>query len=189
MYHGVGRIMIALAPVALLSLWTLARRRRLAGSTPGVAWRLSLSEVGLVYLTLPAVWITLLPGARAGQVAGGVSLIPLRDLSTMDTFQIGGNLLLLAALGFFAPLRFARLASVPAALAVAATASAVIETAQYLLRLDRVSSVDDVLLNTAGAGIAALVSRRWWAQAARSTRLTEPGMSDRAQSHVSLHGR
>ena len=37
-----------------------------------------------------------------------------------------------------------------------------IETAQSVLQLDRVSSVDDVLLNTAGAGMAALASRRWW---------------------------
>ena len=31
-----------------------------------------------------------------------------------------------------------------------------------MLRLDRVSSIDDVLLNTAGAGLAALASRGWW---------------------------
>ncbi|MFF5056526.1 hypothetical protein ACFY1S_25415 [Micromonospora sp. NPDC000663] len=34
--------------------------------------------------------------------------------------------------------------------------------AQYALRLDRASSVDDVLLNAAGAGLAALASRRRW---------------------------
>jgi glycopeptide antibiotics resistance protein len=162
MYDGVARVMMALAPVALLAVWSMARRRRLAGSSAAWAWRLSLAEVGIVYLTLPAVWITLLPGARAGEVPGRVSLIPLRDLATMDTFQIVGNLLLLAALGFLAPVRFVALASVPRLLAVAATCSASIETAQYVLRLDRVSSVDDVLLNTAGAGLAALASRRWW---------------------------
>lgn len=37
-----------------------------------------------------------------------------------------------------------------------------VEVAQYVLRLDRVSSVDDVLINAAGAGLAALASRRWW---------------------------
>jgi glycopeptide antibiotics resistance protein len=37
-----------------------------------------------------------------------------------------------------------------------------VETLQYVLRLDRVSSVDDVLVNTAGAVLAALASRRWW---------------------------
>ncbi|WP_420853236.1 VanZ family protein [Segeticoccus rhizosphaerae] len=35
------------------------------------------------------------------------------------------------------------------------------ETAQYVLQLDRVFSIDDVLLNTVGAGLAALASRPW----------------------------
>jgi glycopeptide antibiotics resistance protein len=47
-------------------------------------------------------------------------------------------------------------------LALAAVCSTLIETAQYVFQLDRVSSVDDVLLNTAGAGLAALASRHWW---------------------------
>jgi hypothetical protein len=37
-----------------------------------------------------------------------------------------------------------------------------IGTAQYVLRLDRVSSVDDVLPNAVGAVPAALESRPWW---------------------------
>ena len=53
-------------------------------------------------------------------------------------------------------------ASVPRILALAAGCSVMVETAQYVLQLDRVSSVDDVLINTAGAGLAALASRRWW---------------------------
>jgi glycopeptide antibiotics resistance protein len=88
--------------------------------------------------------------------------VPLRDLATMDSFQVTGNLLLLSALGFLAPVRFVTLASLPRVVALAASCSALIETAQYVLRLDRVSSVDDVLLNTAGAGLAALASRPWW---------------------------
>ena len=75
---------------------------------------------------------------------------------------IVGSLLVFAALGFFAPMRFAALAAVPRILALAAGGSVLIETAQYVLQLDRVSSVDDVLLNAAGAAPAALASRRWW---------------------------
>ncbi|MBB4938212.1 glycopeptide antibiotics resistance protein [Streptosporangium album] len=44
-----------------------------------------------------------------------------------------------------------------------ATASLGVELLQYALRLGRVSSVDDVLINTAGAVLAALITRRWWA--------------------------
>jgi len=125
--------------------------------------------VGIVYGTVPWVWLTLLPGGRAGEVSGEVSLVPLRDLQTIlsgepltAVVQVVGNLLVFAALGFLAPLRFAALASVPRVLVLAAGLSILVETAQYVLRLDRVSSVDDVLLNAAGAGLAALASRRWW---------------------------
>jgi glycopeptide antibiotics resistance protein len=97
-----------------------------------------------------------------------VSLVPLRDLITMGPLGIVGNLLVLAALGFFAPMRFAALASVPRILALGVGCSVLVETAQYVLRLDRVSSVDDVLVNAAGAVLAALASRRWWRTTAQA---------------------
>ncbi|WP_433471685.1 VanZ family protein [Spirillospora sp. CA-142024] len=156
-FNGVALITVAALPFAALAVWALARRRSAAGVTS--AWQMSLAEVGIVYGTVPWVWMIMLPGDEAGAV---VSLVPLRDLLTMDTGQIVGNLLVFAALGFLAPLRFAALASVPRILALAAGCSVLVEAAQYVLRLDRVSSVDDVLLNTAGAGLAALASRRWW---------------------------
>jgi hypothetical protein len=161
-YDGLARAAVILLPVALVAVWALARHRRLAGADAARAWQQSLAEVGIVYLTLPAVWITMLPGPRAGHVSPRASLVPLQDLATMSTFQIVGNLLLLAAPGFLVPVRFADLASLPRALAVAATCSVTIEATQYLLPLDRVASVDDVLLNTIGAGVASLASRRWW---------------------------
>jgi VanZ like protein len=156
-FAGVVVITVAALPVAVLAVWVLARRRRGAA-----AWRMSLAEVGIVYGTVPWVWMILLPGGRAGDVAGRVSLVPLRDLVTMSVGQIVGNLLVFAALGFFVPVRFVALASVPRILALAAGCSVLVETAQYVLRLDRVSSVDDVLLNAAGAGLAAFAARRWW---------------------------
>jgi hypothetical protein len=163
-FTGVVLVTVAGLPVAALVAWMLARHR---GATD--AWRRSLAEVGIVYGTVPWVWMILLPGSEAGGDHGRVSLIPLRDLIAVladdpltATRQVVGNLLVFAALGFLAPLRFAVLASVPRILALAAGLSILVETAQYVLRLDRVSSVDDVLLNAAGAGLAALASRRWW---------------------------
>jgi glycopeptide antibiotics resistance protein len=164
-FTGVALITVAVLPLAALTVGVLARHRRVTGTTP--AWRMSLAEVGIVYGTVPWVWMTMLPGSRAGAVPGRVSLIPLRDLLTMSTGQVVGNVLVFAALGFLAPLRFAALASLPRILAFAAGCSVLVETAQYVLRLDRVSSVDDVLINTAGAGLAALASRRWWRASAR----------------------
>ncbi|PSK67049.1 hypothetical protein B0E53_00954 [Micromonospora sp. MH33] len=70
---------------------------------------MSLAEVGIVYGTVPWVWMIMLPGDRAGAVPGRVSLVPLRDLLTIAaagpltaTGQVVGNLLVFAALGFFA---------------------------------------------------------------------------------------
>ncbi len=159
-FNGVVLMTFAGLPLAALVVAALARGRQAAGSTP--AWRMSLAEVGMVYGTVPFVWMALMPGSGAGLVPGRVSLIPLRDLSTMGLLGIVGNLLVFAALGFFAPMRFAALASVPRVLALAAGCSALIEIAQYVLQLDRVSSVDDVLLNAAGAVPAALASHPWW---------------------------
>jgi len=59
-------------------------------------------------------------------------------------------------------MRFAAPASVPRIFALGAGCSVLIETAQYVFQLDRVSSVDDVLVNATGAALAALASRRWW---------------------------
>jgi glycopeptide antibiotics resistance protein len=169
-FTGVVVGTVLLLPVAALVVSVLARRGQAAGATRPAAWRRSLAEVGIVYGTVPTVWLTMLPGSRAGTVTDRVSLIPLRDLATILTHdgpaaaaaQIVGNLLVFAALGFFAPMRFRALASLPRILALAAGCSVLVETLQYVLQLDRVSSVDDVLLNTAGAGLAALATRRWW---------------------------
>ena len=177
--NGVVLMTLVGLPLAALGVWALAHVRRAAGGAS--PWRRSVAEVGLVYGTVPFLWLTLMPGAGAGVVPGRVNLVPLSDLITMGPLGIAGNLLIFAALGFFAPLRFAALASVPRILALAAGCSALVEVAQYVLRLDRVSSVDDVLLNTAGAGLAALASRRWWRATARAS-------SDRPRS-VPVPGR
>jgi hypothetical protein len=159
-YNGVLLMMLVGLPLAGVVVWVLARRRR--ATDVSSAWRRSLAEVGMVYGTVPFVWLTMMPGSGAGIVPERVSLVPLRDLATMTPLGIAGNLLIFAPLGFFAPMRFAALASVPRILALGAGCSIMVETAQYVLRLDRVSSVDDVLVNTAGAVLAALASRRWW---------------------------
>ena len=173
LYDGVVLATLAVLPPAALAVWVLARRRRRAGVAPGWATRSALTEVGLVVALLPSLWLTMAPGAHAGAVAGAVSLVPLRDLPHMGSFQVVGNLLLLAVPASLAPLRFGAVASLPRMLGAAAVVSAAIETAQYVLQLDRVSSVDDVLLNTVGAGLAALASRRWW-RGARDRDLARP---------------
>jgi hypothetical protein len=169
-FNGVVLMTLVALPLAALVVWALARVRRAAGVASAWAWRKSLAEVGMVHGTVPFVWLTMMPGGGAGTVPERVSLVPLRDLVTMGPLGIVGNLLVFAGLGFFAPMRFGALASVPRVLALGAGCSVLVETAQYVLRLDRVSSVDDVLVNAAGAVLAGLASRRWW----RSTVSTAP---------------
>ncbi|MDX8049783.1 VanZ family protein [Lentzea sp. BCCO 10_0798] len=150
-------------PVAVLVMLLLALHRKLKRHTH--PWRTALAEVGMVYGSLPWVWIIMLPGAEPGDT-GELSLVPFADLIDLvehrDAGQIVGNMLVFAALGFFAPLRFAALRSAWRVLAFAAACSAFLEIAQFVLRLDRVSSVDDVLLNAAGAALASFASRWWW---------------------------
>ncbi|MER7761091.1 VanZ family protein [Streptomyces sp. NPDC097619] len=164
-FNGVVLMTLLLVPVGLLVAAGLASRRRAAGVDRVSAWRRSLAEVGMVHGTVPFVWLILMPGAGAGVVPGRTSLVPLRDLLVMGPLGIVGNLLVFAALGFFAPVRWTALASVPRVLALGAGCSVLVETAQYVLKLDRVSSVDDVLLNASGAALAALASHRWWRHA------------------------
>ncbi|MFC9680170.1 VanZ family protein [Streptomyces sp. NPDC056948] len=165
-FNGVVLMTLVALPLAVLVAWALARRRRAAGVAS--AWRMSLAEVGMVHGTVPFLWLTMMPGGDPGIAPARVSLVPLRDLVTMGPLGIVGNLLVFASLGFFAPMRWAALASVPRILALGAGCSVLVETAQYVLRLDRVSSVDDVLVNAAGAVLAGLASRRWWRATAQT---------------------
>ncbi|SCF21978.1 VanZ family protein [Micromonospora mirobrigensis] len=165
--NGVLLMMLVGLPAAAVVAWALARHRRATGAPS--AWRASLAEVGMIYGTAPMVWLTLMPGPGAGTAPGRTSLVPLRDLATMGPLGVAGNLLIFAALGCFAPIRFAALASLPRILALGAGCSVAVETLQYVLRLDRVSSVDDVLVNAAGAALFGLASRRWWRRTATPT--------------------
>jgi hypothetical protein len=156
--HWVPVIVVSVAaiPIAAVAIVALTRRRR---GRPD-ALRRSVAEVAMVAGTLPWIWMILtpLPGPPHR-----LRLVPLRDIANLVTgdavfafFQIVGNLLVFGAFGFFAPWRWPiRIATV---IAVAAAASVTVEVSQYVLGIGRVSSVDDVLLNTLGAGIAAVLS-------------------------------
>ncbi|GAA4571606.1 hypothetical protein GCM10023193_60990 [Planotetraspora kaengkrachanensis] len=151
-------------PAAALAALLLARRRGRRGHPAPL--RTAVADVVLVAGTAPWIWMILTPGTL--QLVHLVPLVDLADQITLMTpggafVQIGGNLLVFAALGAMLPVRSARFASFGAVAAVAATGSLTVEVLQYVLRLGRVSSVDDVILNTAGAVLAALVTRRWWA--------------------------
>ncbi|WP_422734510.1 VanZ family protein [Micromonospora sp. WMMD558] len=163
-----GAVLTATAiglPVVVAFVAVLARLRRDA-PTRGEAWGRSVAEVGAVAGTLPWVWMILTPR----DAPRGLDLVPLRDLADLLTaapatvvVQVVGNLLVFAALGFFAPVRVPALAGAGRLFLLGAACSVLVESAQYTLDLGRVTSVDDVLLNAAGAALAGLLSRPWWA--------------------------
>lgn len=145
-------VSLAAVPLAVVAAILLSRMR--GGHRR--AWRRSIAEVGMVAGTAPWVWMILTP--RPGERRLG--LVPLRDLLVNpDVAQIGGNLLVFFALGAFAPLRWPRLAGPARLFLVGAAASTLVETLQYVLDLGRVSAVDDVLLNAAGAVIGGLLAQ------------------------------
>lgn len=168
-------------PLGALVVFWLVRRRTRRGWSPSWAWRATVAEVCLVVGTAPWMWMILTPtsGPR------GLQLIPLHDLQAVlsgddSVVQVIGNLLAFAALGFVLPIRFglAEARWVPGVVAlVVAGSSLLVELLQFTLRLGRVSSVDDILLNTLGAVLAALASARWWRSRADSPASAGPGLS------------
>lgn len=154
-------------PAVVVAVRLLALRRARAGHPFPV--RTALADVVAVAGTAPWIWMILTPGALGAGVSD-ISLVPFADLwATLHGpgqaafVQVGGNLLVFAALGAMLPVRSARFASLARIAVVAAGASLTVEVLQYALRLGRVSSVDDVIVNATGAVLAAIVTRRWWA--------------------------
>jgi hypothetical protein len=143
-----------------------------AGARPvwRAAWRAAAAEVGAVAGTLPWLWMILTPLPQPGEVhpvpfqeVSGYLSVPPREAIV----QVGGNLAVFAAAGALVPVRWrpggGRTGGVLGVVAAGAAAgSLLVETLQWALALGRVSSVDDVLLNTLGAVLAALVTRPWW---------------------------
>lgn len=124
--------------------------------------RRRLGLVGSIAGTLPWVVMILIPTPAPRRI----NFDPVRGLVGVlssgpreAVIQLGGNLAVFAAFGVFAPMRW-RL-NAWSVTALAALGSAVLETLQYVLDLGRVTALDDVLVNAAGAGLAAVLARRW----------------------------
>jgi hypothetical protein len=147
-------------PVAVLAVWLIHRRR-------GGPLRYAIAEVGMVFGTLPWLYLTLRPDPDGMNL---VFVVPFQDLADLASrgivdlvTQTVGNLLVFAALGCFLPVRFAGFTNVWRVLAVGALASSAIEFTQLIGHFGRVFSVDDIMINAIGAALAALCSRPWWA--------------------------
>jgi glycopeptide antibiotics resistance protein len=159
---------LAVLPVAVLAAVALTRLR------PSHSWKLSVTEVGMAYFTLPWVWMTLTPVTVPPDtvMAHWVPLDDLRNLFGSEQFwvQLGGNLGVFFALGALTPVRIAALAGPWRLLALGGGCSLIIEVLQRLFVSGRVFSVDDLLLNAVGCLLGGIVTYRWWRRAPRSRR-------------------
>lgn len=165
-WHAYGVVLVCSVialPFAAVAIRGLVSWRRRRGLSQALSVRRSVAEVSAVVGTAPWLFMTMQPTATGHRQ---VNLQPLQDVLGVRpealTVQVVGNLLVFAAAGFFLPIRFRALASVRRVLVAAAVCSVVIEILQYVLDIGRVSSVDDVLVNALGGGIAAALSARWW---------------------------
>ncbi|BBH18462.1 hypothetical protein Back2_27490 [Nocardioides baekrokdamisoli] len=158
-FSGAVTTAVVVAPFLPVLMCLLAAIRRLRGRAPGAALRTAVLDVGLIYATVVPIWLTMVPGGHPGLVVH-----PWTDIPTMPHDALLGNLLLLAGIGFFVPMRFRLMSSVTLTTLLAMAISCAIETCQYVLPIGRVASIDDVILNTSGAAVAAILAVPWWAR-------------------------
>ncbi len=162
-WHRVWIYVALLVPFAVLVTAGLRSLR------PSRSWRRSITEVGMVLGTLPWVWMILTPmqlppGATTVYLVPFVDLWHSREIGLTFVFvQVAGNLMVLLALGAFAPMRFAALAGLTRLGLLGLAFSLTVELVQHAFVPGRVFSVDDVLLNAAGCVLGGLLTRPWWA--------------------------
>ena len=151
-------VALLVLPVAAVLAYRWRRRSR--------SRRDAVAEIGLLCWTLPFVGMLFTPQ----DAPRSVDLVPLHDLPSWlsgdagtAAAQVIGNLAVLAGVGLLLPVRYAWAASPSRILMIAVAAAVTIEALQWVLAIGRVSSLDDVLVNTAGAVLAATCSRPWWA--------------------------
>ncbi|MEV6640024.1 VanZ family protein [Amycolatopsis sp. NPDC051371] len=163
-FWGMIPISAIALPYALIGWPLLAarRRRRLparyATATAGV-------DSAAFLVAFLVLCLVTMPVGTSGEST--LDLVPGADITAAvgddgSLWQVIGNVLLLCPLGALLPLRIRRLRTLVRIALAALVASVLVEGTQYLIHTGRVTSTDDVLLNTAGATLGAALSRRGW---------------------------
>jgi glycopeptide antibiotics resistance protein len=156
-------ILVAVMPAALGGSLLFFQSR--GGAPLKLALRRSLLDALLVLSILLILIVTLLP--QHGLGGRRVSLIPFHDISRAirdgtvrgnGLLAVLGNLLLFTPLGFVGAIRWASLARPHRMAILAALSSSMLELVQFFMG-GRSSSIDDVILNTAGALLGVVVAR------------------------------
>ncbi|MEU7789321.1 VanZ family protein [Amycolatopsis sp. NPDC049159] len=163
-FWGMIPISAIALPYALLGWPLLAARRRrrlpvrFATATAGV-------DCAALLVAFLVFCLVIMP--VGGSSESTLDLVPGSDITAAfadggSLWQVIGNVLLLCPLGALLPLRLRRLRTLFRIALAALLASLLVEGTQYLIHSGRVTSADDVLLNTVGATLGAALSRRGW---------------------------
>lgn len=160
----------------LLANWRGRTRPELAAATTAGL------DVGIVLVALEILALTMMPIGESHR--SSLHLMPGADILTEfadngSLWQIAGNLLLLAPLGVLVPLRVPGLRSIRRIALAAFIVSVALELAQHALHVGRVTSTDDVLLNTLGVAATSTLTCGW---TRRPVPLTIPALVEAGQS-------
>ncbi|MGW4482281.1 VanZ family protein [Amycolatopsis sp. NPDC004368] len=166
-FWGIIPITAIALPYALLCWPLLVARRRRRNSDLSHAHASATAAVDVLAVTIGALVLCLVTMPVGTDAVSTLDLVPGADLSAAlsddgSLWQVVGNLLLLCPLGALVPLRLPWLRSVARVAVTALSASVLVEATQFLIHTGRVTSTDDVLLNTIGATLGALLTRRGW---------------------------
>lgn len=163
-FWGIVPISAMALPYALLG-WPLLTARRRRRMPARLASRTAGLDCVVVLLGFLVLCLVTMPVGDSNEST--LDLVPGADIRDAfddegSLWQVIGNVLLLAPLGALLPVRVRRLRAVLRVLLAAMVFSVLVEGTQYLLHNGRVTSTDDVILNTTGATLGAALSRRWW---------------------------
>ncbi|ADJ50720.1 hypothetical protein AMES_8894 [Amycolatopsis mediterranei S699] len=163
-FWGMLPISAIALPYALLGWPLLAarRRRRMSGRRASATAAVDCTVFLVAFLVFCLVTMPV-----GGSAESTLDLVPGADVTAAlssdgSLWQVVGNVLLLGPLGALLPLRIRRLRTLLRIALAALAASVLMEGTQYLIHTGRVTSADDILLNTAGATLGATLSRRGW---------------------------
>ncbi|MFI5607376.1 VanZ family protein [Amycolatopsis sp. NPDC051903] len=166
-FWGIIPVTAIALPYALLCwpLLTVRRRRRSGDVSLGHASATAAVDVSAVTVGVLVLCLVTMPVGSAP--VSTLDLVPGADLSAAfsddgSLWQVIGNVLLLSPLGGLVPLRLRRMRSLTRIALTAFAASVLVEATQFLIHTGRVTSTDDVLLNTIGATLGAALTRRGW---------------------------
>lgn len=156
-------VAIAAAPGALLA-WVLLARWRQRSCPAVTAAFTALLDTAIVLIGAAVLWLVFAP--VAGSHTSTLHPLPGEEIAEAldrdEFWPIAGNLVLLTPLAAMCPIRVPALRSITRTTMAALMVSIMIETIQYAMHAGRISSTDDVLLNTLGAAAAANLTRSLW---------------------------